>query len=337
MQFEDYTTPTPRETNESFRDKALRELELTGIGLRAVPNAAQEAFTERPIETSAKFLAAAGISAVLGYAGTKVGPLGYAARTLGIGFGVSMIGDFGRNLGPAAAAFGDNWHSGANWNQNVETMEKHFAPFVFDTALTVGGAAAGGYAGTVLGRPRFTPTLPEFTAQGYLPPGIHKTSWAEFATRYGTTPRRQDLLANMEALLHEAKAAGADKVYAGGSLVTAKETPRDFDLTWRIEGKRIGELRQEHPILIDRALQDKKLGGQLIPTYPDSPRDGIVGFLQTTRKQQPVGIVELDLSTLPSRFNYRLRSLLGNAGVRPIPEIAKTEPLTPMPKDSPYN
>jgi hypothetical protein len=217
-------------------------------------------------------------------------------------------------------------------------MEKRFAPFVFDTALSIGGATAGGYAGSMMARARtFEPTLPQFTDKGFLPAGVHQTTWQEFATRYGTTPRRQDLLSNMEVLLHQAKAAGGDKVYVGGSFVSSKVTPKDFDMTWHIDGKRLGELRQVNPLLVDRSLQEKTLGGQLMATYPNSPNGGVLGFLQrNNRYKVDVGVVELDLSTLPSQTSYKLRSWLGRAGVKPIAEIPKTEPPTPLPKNSPY-
>jgi hypothetical protein len=58
--------------------------------------------------------------------------------------------------------------------------------------------------------------------------------------------------------------------------------------------------------------------------------------MKNNRYRTQVGVVELDLATLPSNTSYKVRSWLGSAGPRPIPDIAKTEPLTPMPKNSPY-
>src|SRR5438067_106663 len=107
MPLEDYRLSEPTKHTESFADKALRELQLAGVGAKAVPNAAVEAFSERPVETSLKLVTAFGLSAALGYASSKAGPLGGLARSVGVGLGVSMIGDFGRNLGPTVGAFAD--------------------------------------------------------------------------------------------------------------------------------------------------------------------------------------------------------------------------------------
>jgi hypothetical protein len=338
MPLEDYVSSEPTKHTDSFADKALRELQLAGVGTKALPTAAAEAFSERPVETSLKLVTAFGLSAALGYASGKVGPLGGVARSVGVGLGVSMIGDFGRNLGPTLGAFADNWSSDANWDKNAEIMRTRFAPFAFDTALSMGGSMAGGYAGARYARAQaFEPTLPQFTDKGFLPPGVHQTTWQEFATRYGTTPRRQDLLANMEVLLHEAKAAGGEKVYVGGSFVSTKANPKDFDMTWKVDGRRIEDLRRINPLIVDREMQSVNLGGQLMVTYPNSPDGGVLSFLQRNNRYRiPVGVVELDLNTLPSATNYKVRSWLGRAGVRPIPNIETTEPLSPLPKNSPY-
>jgi hypothetical protein len=335
---EQYADSQPQQTNESFGDKALRELQLLGVGFGAVPTAARDAFSERPVQTSLMLVTAAGLSAALGYATSKAGPLRGIAQSVGVGLGVSMVGDFGRNLSPALGALADNWNSGANWDQNKAIMEQRFAPFVFDTTLAMGGGMAGGFAGSRFARSQqFEPMLPAFTKDGFLPPGIHKATWQEFATTYGTTPRRQDLLANMEFLLREAKSVGGEKVYVGGSFVTTKANPKDFDMTWKIDGQRIGEIRQTNPIVVDRTMQSEKLGGELMVTYPGPGDGGVLAFLmKNNRYRTQVGVVELDLATLPSNTSYKLRSWLGTAGPRPIPDIAKTEPLTPMPKNSPY-
>lgn len=349
MDLEAYTVSQPNQSNnrESWSDKALRELELAGVGFKAIPNAAAEAITERPVETGLKVVAAAGLSLALGYATSKAGPLRGIAQSVGLSLGVSAIGDFGRNLSPVISAFADNWESRDNWDRNSAVMRDRFAPFVFDTALTMTAGVAGGYGGARMARAQaFEPMLPQLTQQGFLPPGIHKASWQEFATKFGTTPRRKDLVANMEVLLQEAKqhAPAGEKVYIGGSMVSPKPTPKDFDMTWKISGEQVGVLREKAPLLVDRTMQSQKLGGELMVTYPNAPDGSVLAFLQRNNRYSApgsygplkVGVVEIDLATIPSRTSYRLRSLLGRAGERPITDIAKTEPFAPMPKNSPY-
>ncbi len=340
MPLEDYINKTSEQpTSDSWADKAVREVQLLGVGLAAIPDAAVTAFTERPGETGLKLTAAAGLSFALRCAVSKGGLMRGVAQSIGVGMGVSAVGDFGRNIAPIAGAFSDNLSSADNWNENAAVMKNHFAPFAFDTTLAVGAGLVGGYGGARFMRSRtFEPMLPELNKHGLLPEGIHPATWQEFSARYGTSPRRQDLLANMEALLQQAKkhAGGTEKVYVGGSFVTAKAAPTDFDMTWRISGPKIAELQKTAPILVDRALQVKELGGQLMATYPNSPGDGVLGFLQrNARLRLPVGVVEIDLATLPSKTSYQMRTWLGTAGPRPILDISAETAATTLKKVDP--
>jgi hypothetical protein len=311
--------------SESFGSKVLRELDLAGVGIRAMPSAAVDAFTERPLETTGKLAAAAGISLAIAYTTRSPGSLRTAVQSLGVSMGVSATLDMGKRLTPVASAFVDNWDSSANKAAHEAVMRQQFAPLACDLAMA---GIVGGVVGARAGRPRvIESTLPKLTEHGFLPAGIHQASWQEFATTFGTTARRKELLANMEFLLQEVKAANgtADKVYVGGSFVTNKPNPKDFDMTWKITGQRVGELQKSAPLLVDRTLQRDTLSGQLMVTYPNSPNDGVLGFLQRNArfnpyKPLPVGVVELDLKTLPSATSYKVRSLLGYAGRRKIGE-----------------
>jgi hypothetical protein len=187
-------------------------------------------------------------------------------------------------------------------------MERQFAPFLVDAGLSMAAGVGGGFLGRRLSLASTVELrLPDFTSQGLLPPGIHQASWSEFATRFGAGARRSQLVFNMETLLQELRRQGGERVYVGGSMVTTKPVPGDFEMTWRVSGEQLGELMQRSPILTDRLLQQETLGGQLMATYPNSPGDGVLGFLQRTRQGTPVGVVEVDLSTLPSRMSFLLR------------------------------
>ena len=195
-------------------------------------------------------------------------------------------------------------------------MQTQFAPLAVDAAISMSGSALGGYAGrSLLGAPPET-RLPAYTSAGDLPPGVHQSGWQEFSSRYGFTPRRQELMGNMETLLQELHKQGGERVYVGGSFVTTKPAPGDFDMTWRVSGPQLGELSKKAPILTDRMLQKETLGGQLMATYPNSPGDGIVGFLQKNRSGRPIGIVELDLSTLPSQNSFWFKQALNKISSR---------------------
>jgi hypothetical protein len=74
--------------------------------------------------------------------------------------------------------------------------------------------------------------LPEFTAEGDLPPGVHVADWQEFLTRFrGSSSRRAWLSGRLWALLELAAINGKlRRVFIWGSFVTAKPAPRDLDL-----------------------------------------------------------------------------------------------------------
>ena len=41
--------------------------------------------------------------------------------------------------------------------------------------------------------------VPEFNPDRNLPPRVHRPTWQEFMERFGTTPRRQELLKGQES------------------------------------------------------------------------------------------------------------------------------------------
>ena len=77
--------------------------------------------------------------------------------------------------------------------------------------------------------------IPDFDADGNLPPGIHQATWEEFHLRFGVSETRKKLLEDLAAALHSLQAAGCRLVYIDGSFVTGKPNPGDYDLCWSIE------------------------------------------------------------------------------------------------------
>ena len=74
--------------------------------------------------------------------------------------------------------------------------------------------------------------IPQFDADGLLPPEIHRTTWDEVTTRFGNTPWRRRLLGGLETAIDSLRRAGCRTVYIDGSFVTGKEVPNDFDACW---------------------------------------------------------------------------------------------------------
>ena len=150
--------------------------------------------------------------------------------------------------------------------------------------------------------------LPEFGADGLLPvpPPVHTVDWDEFALRFGWTVRRRELLGGIERVGRNLRGAGVGALWIGGSFVTAKDKPGDFDGLWS-PGVSSFDPTKIDPLLIDeddlrtgRFRQKAKYGGELFPA--GSEGDGSATFQQffgQTRDGSPQGIVRLRLRDLP--------------------------------------
>lgn len=144
--------------------------------------------------------------------------------------------------------------------------------------------------------------IPDFGREGNLPAGIHETTWDELATRYGTSARRQKLLAGLKQVLHSLRDAGCRRAYIDGSFVTSKNAPGDFDGCWEVVGVDPALL---DPVLLDfstaRRAQKAKFGGELFPAeVPADPTGArfLDYFQQDKHTGAPKGIVALDLKDL---------------------------------------
>jgi len=165
--------PTTAETQEGFWHKVDRELDLLGVGFKAIPAAAKEELTKHPIETGLKVGAAVGLGVAFGYFTHSSAPVPWIVQTLGIGVGVASIGS---GLGATGSALIDNWHSANRWQQNVDVMQHNFAPFAFDTGLTLAGSLAGGLAGRKLSA-RFPLSEPAWLSQSTSDRGMFRPSY----------------------------------------------------------------------------------------------------------------------------------------------------------------
>lgn len=140
--------------------------------------------------------------------------------------------------------------------------------------------------------------VPDFDSDGNLPPGIHSTTWQDFYQRFGTNSHRKRLMVGLRDALISLKNAGCGIVYIGGSFVTSKETPNDFDACWEMQGVK--------PLLLDPILlkfDDKRLAQKikyLGELFPDKIIEGSSGktfleFFSTDLDGKPKGIVALNL------------------------------------------
>jgi hypothetical protein len=128
--------------------------------------------------------------------------------------------------------------------------------------------------------------IPEFNELGYLPPGVYETTWAEFLARFGSNPQRLRLATGLAAALRKLGIAGCRRVIIGGSFVTDKEEPNDFD-GWYDDF--CLDLNLLDALFVEEVQQQQTIfGGRLfdLPSYE--------GFFQTDRAGRPKGVIALD-------------------------------------------
>ena len=128
--------------------------------------------------------------------------------------------------------------------------------------------------------------LPPFNEMGYLPPGIYEVTWTEFVDRFGFNSHRQNILAGLQSALLLLAQANCQRVYLGGSFVSSKQYPNDFDGCY-------DDMNIDYDLLdpiFDEELtaQQERFGGELLgdPVFQ--------GFLQTDRDGVSRGIIALD-------------------------------------------
>jgi hypothetical protein len=128
--------------------------------------------------------------------------------------------------------------------------------------------------------------LPPFNEMGYLPLGIYEVSWTEFSDRFGFNSHRKSILTGLQSALLLLAQANCQRVYLGGSFVSDKEYPNDFDGCY-------DDMNIDYDLLdpiFDEELpaQQERFGGELLadPVFQ--------GFLQTDRDGVSRGIIALD-------------------------------------------
>jgi len=141
--------------------------------------------------------------------------------------------------------------------------------------------------------------IPQFTADGLLPQGVHPATLEEVLERFGDNERRQQLLRGLSEALHLLRSAGCRRIYINGSFVTAKERPNDIDVCWDINGVDPDAL---DPVFFDfddgRAAQKARFG---VEFFPAQIPEGLTGktfleFFQIDKQTgEPKGILVLEL------------------------------------------
>jgi hypothetical protein len=143
--------------------------------------------------------------------------------------------------------------------------------------------------------------IPDFTAGGCLPPGVHSASRKEFEDRFvvfDVSDRRFRLYAQLGRMLDEAGNSGIVKrIVVVGSFVTAQPEPNDFDCILVLDASVVGrKLRPFEYNLVSRKAARRIFGGDVVPAIEGSAAlDEYLGFFQTARDGRRVGVVEIQL------------------------------------------
>ncbi len=72
--------------------------------------------------------------------------------------------------------------------------------------------------------------IPNFMANGFLPPGIYRTPYEDFARHFGSNEHRIQMLNKVEPMLRRLADQGQERAYLAGSFVTHKPFPKDIDM-----------------------------------------------------------------------------------------------------------
>ena len=104
--------------------------------------------------------------------------------------------------------------------------------------------------------------------------------------RFATNQRRQRIITGLAAALRKLAIAGCTRVIIGGSFISAKEEPNDFDAYYDNFGLDFDLL---NPLFVeDINSQSDVFCGELFPTI------GYDRFLQTDKVGNPRGVVALE-------------------------------------------
>ena len=143
--------------------------------------------------------------------------------------------------------------------------------------------------------------LPDFDDDGFLPKGKHHVTLDEFAKRFvyfDMSDQRFRLFEKFKRLCEEARRSGIVRhILVGGSFVTSKPEPNDFDCVVVLDPSIAGhDLVPMEYNLASRRMACRLFGGDIFPVVDGSlEHHRFLNLFQSTRGGERVGIVEIDL------------------------------------------
>jgi len=149
--------------------------------------------------------------------------------------------------------------------------------------------------------------IPPFDANGNLPPGVHKTTVREIASRFGWNEKRRELCAGLERAIKSLAAAGVKRVWIDGSFVTSKDRPNDVDGCWDYVPTAVDASKLD-PVLLDftppRTAMKSKYGVDFMIAWqrladPEAHGGTVLDFFQEDEDGNAKGILLLELTYEP--------------------------------------
>lgn len=137
------------------------------------------------------------------------------------------------------------------------------------------------------------PNYPYFV----LPTGVHDASLTEIEEIYTYNDRRKWLFAGLLKGSKDLLTAGCKCLYLGGSFVTSKDEPRDFDACWEQDGVDLSILTPELRVYAPPRLRQKAIyGGEFLPSKVSEggrPYDLVDFFQWTDNFKHRKGIIRI--------------------------------------------
>lgn len=147
-------------------------------------------------------------------------------------------------------------------------------------------------------------SIPDFTAEGLLPPGVHECTLEEVGERFGKARvnfQRPELFAKLKDYIREVKHVSfVTSVIIDGSFVTNVDTPNDIDIVVVVsEDYNPGSiLRPFQYNVISKRYTRKQFGFDIVITPENSAEyHEAVSFFQQTRERrnQQKGVLRIEL------------------------------------------
>lgn len=143
--------------------------------------------------------------------------------------------------------------------------------------------------------------IPSADTDGDLPPGIHEAPWNEFQNRFcifSRSDRRLRICQNIGLLIQEARSSQiVESVIFGGSFVTQKSEPNDFDCIVVLKREvDYGALAPSQLWVAETKQASRRYNGDVFVARANHILlAALRSFLETNRNGKNVGLVEVRL------------------------------------------